>query len=236
MKETITKILDESGYKENTYFTALKSGKFDKEDFTETQIQFFSAVNFFNRPMGALAAKIPTANLRVEVIRNVWEEHGEGDVDQFHSNTFVVFLKRLAGITSNDIARRALWPEVRIFNTTLAGACILDEYMIGAGVMGIIERMFCDISAWIGQAVVDLEWLKKEELVHYNLHKDLDIKHAEDFFNVLKPAWQESQENKYFIEQGLWMGANLFNGLYEGLYKARNRRVFREVRGHHTRA
>ena len=39
-----------------------------------------------------------------------------------------------------------MWPEVRAFNTVLVGACVMDEYLIGAGVMGIIERMFSDIA------------------------------------------------------------------------------------------
>ena len=129
-----------------------------------------------------------------------------------------------------------MWPEVRAFNTVLVGACVMDEYLIGAGVMGIIERMFSDIAAWLGEQVVHHGWIPEEKLIHYNLHEDLDIKHADDFFDVLRPAWDAAAENRYYIEQGLRLGACVFNSLYEGLYKARKRRIYREVRGPHTRA
>ena len=186
--------------------------------------------------MAALAAKIPTSELRLEVIRNVWEEHGEGNTSLMHEQTFLTFLDRLAGIKPEDIAKRAMWPEVRAFNTVLVGACVMDEYLIGAGVMGIIERMFSDIAGWLGEQVVSQGWVSAEKLIHYNLHEDLDIKHADDFFDVLRPAWEADVENRYYIEQGLRLGACVFNSLYEGLYKARKRRVSRDVRGPHTRA
>lgn len=236
MNATIDNILKETNIEMNPYFQALRDGTFDADDFVETQIQFYFAVVFFNRPMAALAAKIPTSELRLEVIRNVWEEHGEGNPSLMHEKTFLAFLNRLAGIKPEAIATRAMWPEVRAFNTVLVGACVMDEYLIGAGVMGIIERMFSDIAAWIGEQVVSHGWIPAENLIHYNLHEDLDIKHADDFFDVLRPAWEADVENRYYIEQGLRLGAYVFNSLYEGLYKARARRIYRDVRGPHTRA
>jgi len=68
-----------------------------------------------------------------------------------------------------------MWPEVRAFNTVLVGACVMDEFLIGAGVMGIIERMFSDIAGWIGEQVVSHGWISAEKLIHYNLHEYLDI-------------------------------------------------------------
>jgi pyrroloquinoline-quinone synthase len=101
--------------------------------------------------------------------------------------------------------------------------------------MGMIERMFCDISAWIGQGIVENGWLPKDQMIHYALHEDLDIKHSQDFFDVLKPAWDINSENRYLIEQGLRLGATVFYGLYEGLFRGRKRRVKRDLRGPHVR-
>ena len=148
MEKEIEIILQESGYKSNPYFVHLRDGTFEKEDFIATQIQFYFAVTFFSRPMAALAAKIPTPELRIEIVRNVWEEHGEGDASKIHGSTFLTLLDRLGKINYQDVNRQILWPELRIFNTTLSGACVLDEYLIGVGMMGIIERMFCEISSW----------------------------------------------------------------------------------------
>lgn len=236
LTQLIDDILDESNFRTNPFFIALRDGTFSKSDFIETQIQFFFAIVFFNRPMAALAAKIPTAQLRLEVLRNVWEEHGEGDFQHTHSETFIEFLKRLGGILPADIECRALWPEIRAFNTTLTGCCVLDEYLTGVGLMGIIERMFAEISAWIGNEIVNRGWIAQSSVIHYRLHEALDIKHSQDFFDVLEYSWEKSPEDQYAIEQGLRLGAYIFNRLYDDLYHARARRMLRETSGPHSRA
>ena len=83
--------------------------------------------------------------------------------------------------------------------------------------MGIIEYAFAGISATIGQAVVARGWIRREELTHYGLHAQIDERHAEEFFAVLEPAW-EDPARRYFIEQGLELGAYVFDRLYRDLH------------------
>ena len=224
LSDLIEQILRDTNYYENPYFVNLREKTFEKDDFCETQIQFYFAVIFFSRPMAALAAKIPTPELRLEVLRNVWEEHGEGSLAHGHGTTFLEFLKRLGNFTENDAHLRGLWADIRIFNTTLSGVSVLDDFIIAVGVLGMIERMFSDISAWIGQGVIENGWLAPDEMVHYKLHQELDIKHSEDFFKILESPFQRSAENRYLIEQGLRLGATLFNNLYTGLWNSRKTR------------
>jgi len=211
---------------ENPYFVALRDGTFAREDFVETQIQFFHAVSFFNRPLAALAAGIPDAQRRMGVVRNIWEEHGEGEHSLFHEVTFLQLLERLDGITRADVHRRFLWPEVKTFNTTLMGAAATDTYRVGAACLGIVERMFADISAWIGQGMVDRGWLAEDQVVHYRKHQELDVRHAEDLLAVVRPEFDGGFERRYEIAVGLRMGALCFNQLFEGLHRARERRIF----------
>ncbi len=220
----ITSVLNDTNFRQNQYFKSLRDGSFEKLDFIETQIQFYFAVVFFSRPMAALAAKIPTADMRIEILRNVWEEHGEGQLGHGHGSTFLEFLNRIGGISKADVEARSLWPEVRIFNTCLSGTSVLDEYVVGVGMLGIIERMFSEISAEIGKGIIERKWLTEETMIHYKLHEKLDIRHSDDFFEVLRTPFAASSHNRYLIEQGLRMGATVFNDLYAGLFRSRSRR------------
>jgi len=222
----IKDVLDQTPYRSNPYFQSLRDGQMSFEDFLETQIQFYYAVVFFARPMSVLASRIPAAEHRVEILRNVWEEHGEGDPAKSHGATFQEFLSRLGGIKPEEIQRRALWPEIQNFNSALAGTCALDDYVVGASMLGIIERMFCEISNWIGRGVIERGWLRQDQMIHYNLHEVLDVRHSEDFFNVLRPAWEKSAQDRHLIAQGLRAGATVFNQLYRGLHESRGRRIF----------
>ncbi len=68
-----------------------------------------------------------------------------------------------------------------------------------------------------------------EKMIHYTLHHKLDIKHSEDFFDILKQPFLKSKENQYHIEQGLRLGATLFNDMYLGLWRSRKRRWILET-------
>lgn len=212
----------------NPYFRHLVDGSFSREDFLETQRQFHAAVVFFHRPMAALAAKIPDPALRLEILRNVWEENGEGDITKAHGATFVTFLSRLQGCSEAmvraELETCPLWPEVRAFNTVLVGACVVDDPLVGAGTMGIIERMFSEISSWIGRACVARGFIAEGDMIHYDLHEHLDVRHATDFFRVLGASWDAGPQARADIEQGLRMGALVFDQLYARLYRARQRR------------
>lgn len=221
--ETVDNIVKTIDYKSNPYFISLENRSMSKEEFIETQKQFYYAVTFFSRPMGVLATKIPTPQQRLEVVRNFWEEHGEGDVGSMHQSTFMQFLNRLTPMEPTALDEIHLATYVRVFNTVLLGTCTLEDYKIGVAMMGIIEYMFSDISGMIGRAIVQNGWLKEEEMIHYNLHEALDVKHSKDFFDIIQTDWNDSQESKHLIQQGLELGAFIFNNLYKDMHAFRHR-------------
>jgi pyrroloquinoline-quinone synthase len=199
----------------NPYLDALRDGSMSLDTFRRTQEQFFFAVTFFPRPMAALVGRIPDPKARLDILHNLVEEHGEFQEQAFHHNTFRQFLRTI-GSDPDTLDALTLWPAVRAFNAVLTAACVLDELEVGVGCMGIIEQAFAGISATIGKAVVERGWVTEERLVHYKLHAAIDERHAEEFFAVLEPAW-EDPKRRYFVGQGLELGAYIFDRLYRDL-------------------
>jgi pyrroloquinoline-quinone synthase len=214
------------------YLTALAEGSLSRDDFIETQIQFFFAVAFFPRPMASLAGRLPRPAMRSALLDNLRDEHGDGNLDMSHERTFLRHLSGF-GVTPAEVERRALWPEVRIFNTALAGLCALDDWRTGVAALGMIEQLFGDISATIGRAMVQRGFLQASEVAHYSVHAQIDARHAEGFFALLDAPYAESPEQRYLIEQGLELGGELLLGLYHGLFRGRARRWMRPTGGSH---
>ncbi|HZL36245.1 MAG TPA: iron-containing redox enzyme family protein [Tepidisphaeraceae bacterium] len=208
-------ILLRIGLLNNPYFTALADGSMPLETFRRGQEQFFFAVRYFARPMAALVARIPEPAHRLDLLRNIVEEHGDFQETRFHQNTFRDFLK---SIGAHDAGAGTFKPSpaVHAFNSILMGACIADELEIGIACVGIIEYAFADVSALIGKAVVDRGWLSSEQLMHYALHAELDIRHADEFFALLEPKFDDVQRWSA-IKQGLELGAYAFDQLYRSL-------------------
>jgi pyrroloquinoline-quinone synthase len=199
----------------NPYLDALTQGSMTLECFRRTQEQFFFAVTFFPRPMAALVARIPDPRQRLDILHNLVEEHGEFQEQLFHHTTFQQFLRTL-GSQPQQLDSLSLWPALRAFNSVLTASCLLDELEVGVACMGIIEYAFAGISAIIGKAVVERGWVAADRLVHYKLHAEIDERHADEFFAVIEPAWDD-QRRRYHIEQGLELGAYSFDRLYRDM-------------------
>jgi pyrroloquinoline-quinone synthase len=209
--------LERVGIDDNPYFRALEEGSLALEAFRETQEQFYFAVEFFSRPMAGLLAKIPDPRQRLSVLENLVEEHGDFDAPRFHEATFRRFLGSI-GADPDRVHEAVVWPEVRAFNSCLVTACVHDELEVGVACMGVIERAFASISARIGQAVVKRGWVPEKELAHYRLHAAIDERHADEFFRIVETRWDDPKR-RYYIEQGLELGAYIFDRLYADLHR-----------------
>jgi pyrroloquinoline-quinone synthase len=212
--------LEKSGIHRNPYLQALEDDSMTLESFRRSQEQFFFAVSFFPRPMAALVGRIPNPKARIDILHNLVEEHGEFNEELFHHTTFQRFLRSI-GSEPEAIEAAAPAPALRAFNSVLTCACVLDELEVGVACMGIIEYAFAGISATIGRAVVQRGWVRQEDLVHYALHAQIDERHAEEFFAVIEPQW-DNPARRYFIEQGLELGAYAFDRLYRDLHGLQN--------------
>lgn len=206
-------VLRKSPLLEGAFFQALRERQMTLEQFRKTQQQFFFAVNYFSRPMAALMARLPDPKVRASILENILEEHGEFDWTHYHANTFRQFLQSI-GTSLEGVSEKAL---ASAFNLSLMGASLSEEPSFIIGCFGLIEYAFADISAWIGEAVVDQKWVAQEDLVHYSLHARLDKRHAEEFFILVEADLEDPWKREQF-QAGLEFGAYIFHRLYEDLW------------------
>lgn len=209
----IQQTLDQNNFVNTQFFQNLKDGELSFEEFVATQSQFYYAVVHFTRPLALVAGSIPDYESRINILKNIWEEHGEGDIDKTHGKTFTEFLRRLTGEDFKLLpAKRA----VNEFNETLDETCKTAHYLKSVAMIGMIERMFSEISHFIGAAVIERGWMESSQMIHYSVHQELDVIHAQDFFDVLKP-FEDTHED--IIKDGLILGATTFLKIYQGLLK-----------------
>jgi len=175
-------------------------------------------VTFFPRPMAALVGRISDPRLRLDILHNLVEEHGEFKEQSFHHNTFQQFLRSI-GSQPEKLTGQDLWPALRAFNSVLTASCVLDELEVGVACMGIIEYAFAGISAIIGKAVVERAWVTEERLVHYKLHAEIDERHAEEFFRCDRVELGQ-RRSPLLHSAGLGVGAYIFYRLYQDLHAA----------------
>jgi pyrroloquinoline-quinone synthase len=173
-------------------------------------------------PAVGLLSGLPDPETRMDILHNLVEEHGDFQTEQSHPNTFRCFLRSI-NANADTVTTLSVWPAVRAFNAALHGVCAFAEPEVGACCLGEIELAFAGVSAAIGQAVAKRGWVRREELVHYQLHAEIDTRHAEEFFAVAEPVWDNARQ-RVLVEQGLELGAHSFDRLYRELHvEATNR-------------
>jgi pyrroloquinoline-quinone synthase len=228
-----------SGILTSRYFTTLREGTMSREAFESSQQQFFYAVRFFSRAMAALAARVVDSLERFSLIHNLAEEHGLVDDDDIsvvgsqnsgitriasgfhprlaHDQTFQVFLNRLNGQETCGKKNSTEKPAVHSFNLALWAVCAIEPTPAAFACLGAIEFAFADISAIIGQCVVDRDWISCDALIHYKLHAEIDKRHAGDFFAVVADSWSGDATVRRQVETGVTLGLYLFKRLYDEL-------------------
>ena len=204
------------------YFISL-THDMSREIFVRTQQQFFFAVRYFSRPMAMLTSRMASSEGRLGLIHNLAEEHGADedrpavlDPTLAHDKTFLQFLGTL-DVSQADVATLRERSAVRAFNTSLMGTCLMEPIGLAFGCLGVIEYTFAGICKCIGEIVVERGWISVDELVHYKLHAEIDERHAEDFFNVVKKDWETGDLRRQEVEDGVLLGLHVFGRLYDDL-------------------
>ena len=191
---------------------SLLNGTMDKESFKETQISILDAVEFFSRPMFIISSKLDSYEDRYYIIRNILDEHGNGQIEKAHGNTFRQYLFSL-GATEKQIKNRKPNQAAVKYNNTLMECSLNSSIMKSIAMMGIIEERYSKISATIVKEILKKKWVSKDNLYHYSLHEELDVEHANDFYNIVKGGWKDIN-SKEEIKKGLSLGNSMILNLY----------------------
>ena len=216
LKECLELSVSQLRLTEIPYFNKLCSGEMSKGEFLNSQIEFAPLVHAFSRSLALVIANIPDALNRISLVENLWEEHGRGIKANVHGQTMLALIDRLGGMSSEiDINKPSI--NARIFNEALRSVSSFEDYRFSASVFASIERTFVDVSTMTYKSIVDCGWLEKSRIIHYELHRELDVQHSEEFLLVVNKDWEDSEASRALIEGGIRFGSRLFANFYVGL-------------------
>lgn len=201
--------LEEERPTDGEFFASLRDGSMTLEEFRLTQEQFYHAVNYYSQPIAALFSRLDDPALRMKLLLNLLDEHGNIDLDRCHTMTFKAFLDGIEACLDP-----AEGPEAKAFNAALTGICTHERAEFAMAALGMIELCFSEISQTIAEGVIERGWMKEEDLAHYSLHAHLDIEHAATLFEL---AMSMENASDRAITDGLAFGQFLIVRLYEDL-------------------
>lgn len=163
-----------NGWNEHPFHSFLKNA--NQKEFLQSQIPFFFAVQSFSRALSFLAAKIEDSESRYLVIENLYEEHGHGDKNKYHTETFKVFLTAL-GWNGEYFKNPWIteWIEHRLLRYNKFPA-LYAAYLSG------IEYAYAPISDTISNGLSKYNLICNQN--HYGKHAEIDWEHGSELMEV----------------------------------------------------
>jgi pyrroloquinoline-quinone synthase len=162
-----------NGWTLHRYHTFIEES--NQAEYLRSQIPFFFAVQAFPRFLAKLVSQIETSEDRLLVVENLWEEHGHGNKNQFHTTTFKEFLTALGWdgeFHQNPWIQE--WISKVLSKDMSAGA--YAAYLAG------IEYAYAPISKTIADHVKTLDLVAEQS--HYAVHSELDWIHGDELLTV----------------------------------------------------
>ena len=199
------------------YFRSLQNNTMTFDAFKESQTNFYGAVCYFSRPLFALCSRIDNYVDRLNILENIIDEHGNGNIKDSHGETYKKYLLNL-GVNKKDINKTFNHSAVSNFYSIIDKTVEKNNIETSIAMFGIMEDRYTEISSSISSALVNNSWLRKDQLAHYKTHKELDAYHAELFYKLVRHKWTEitSREN---IKRGLKLGNKIILDLFNDLLK-----------------
>lgn len=164
----------DNGWNAHPFHNFLKNA--NQKEFLQSQIPFFFAVQSFSRALSFLAAKIEDSESRYLVIENLYEEHGHGDKNKYHTETFKVFLNALGW---NGEFFKNPWITQWIDNKLLRYNKNSAEY---SAYLSGIEYAYAPISNTISNHLESFVLLNEQN--HYGKHAEIDWEHGSELLEV----------------------------------------------------
>ncbi len=202
------------------FLQRLQDGRFNKKQLRYFAEQYSVYCRYFPRLLAAAAANIPDDETRAAIIKNLWEEHGEGNLNKSHRVLFYRFAAGL-GLSVEDLDKVTPLPTTRKCCETLIHLCHNGSFLESLGALGPGTEFFTNEEyRIIAEGLIKYDFFTEEDLEFWTVHISLDEIHYAEIVGALIP-WTKPLENRNLIKKGAKKAIDLeilfWNGLEDNL-------------------
>lgn len=213
-KEAIYDLLKQHKITEHPLITAISQLSLNADQIQIVALNIYHVVKNFPRFLSAIITNIGQHETCMVLVDNLYEEYGRMNREHIHLQTYRKFIQQL-GITLEMID--AFEPHVSVvaYVRAVLDLCLHYPYREGLAALGVIEDIVHQVSDIIG-ITVNREKKNEERVYHFDEHKVLDERHADEIYDLLI---YENDTDLQQIEQGLQLGLYYHSKLYSDIYQ-----------------
>ncbi|MEL7242009.1 MAG: iron-containing redox enzyme family protein [Cyanobacteria bacterium J06573_2] len=192
------------------------TNKLSIEEVKILAVQMYNFCKSFNRILAGILSCCPDESAQLVILENLYDEMGEGDLEQSHPELFRRFTRAL-GIDDDSLAAQIVTPETHKLINTYLEIPLKYGYLAALGAVcyaseGIVSYLYSQLY----QGIIDAASLPKDSLKFFELHIDIDNVHAENLERVIqcKTLTPEEENNiKQAITEVMDIRLQFFDGI-----------------------
>ena len=198
------------------FLKKFSSGKLTLDRIRIFARQYYLYSRWFTMYVSAVIANMPDERPRAHLIKNLYEEYGEGKPECAHPAIFRRFLKALR-LDAAEVERTEPLPETRLFIHEYLFVCRDGHFLEALGALGPgTESIVPYIYHPIYEGLRKEPSLSEKDVEFFTLHMRMDVEHSANIKEALL-EYAVTKENQALIRQGAMeiLGARtvLWNGL-----------------------
>jgi hypothetical protein len=191
LHEIITYANQINNINNNPYFVQLKGvspmspNTTITQTFVTSQVEFAHAIQQWPPLLAKCLQILDTPSERMVIVENLWDEHGEGDVELSHINTYNTYLKSLDAIEYIEFSCDQYMNATHEFTNTLDKMPLqtISQQIEYIAALGMIEYTYITVSNNIHNFVS--QYIPTNQIIHYSMHEILDVSHSHKLFRLL---------------------------------------------------
>lgn len=161
---------------DNTYFKKLNT--LDIDSFCHSQYDFVYAVDNWSNILLRSALKCNNQYDRYVFIENLYDEHGCGELENSHVNTFNKMIFIMSNSKYEKLHTRK---HIKNFIDNINKIIDTENLDFISGMLGMIEYTYITVSKNIYEYLLNK---MPNATTHYNLHSTLDVEHAQKLLEI----------------------------------------------------
>jgi pyrroloquinoline-quinone synthase len=222
VRNSFREITDNHPLWNHEFLTCCRTGNLFLPDVQLLAVQMYKFSKEFNRILASILSCCQDENTQLVILENLFDEMGQGDVNQSHPELFRRFTRAL-GIDDKTLTALPTAPETLALIETYLRIPHQYGYLAALGAVcyaseGIVSSLYTQLY----KGIVNAAPLPKESLIFFEVHIDVDDSHAAKLAAVIEPRISTSEEDikvKLAIVEAMDARVQFFNGIQRQISK-----------------
>jgi pyrroloquinoline quinone (PQQ) biosynthesis protein C len=218
LKDLTVELFASQRVEQHALFLLLEGDRLTVDEARAIGLDIFHVVDAFPRFLAAVLTHIGDYRERMNLVENLYAEHGRMREEQVHVVTYRSFLHAL-GLSDAQIDASEPGLAAQAYVRALLALCGREEPAEALGALGVIEEVVARVSPIVGR--YGSRGLRAGASMgsHFSVHEALDLSHADEIYRLAAHTCARGLEND--VRRGIALGFYYQTRLYTDLVSSR---------------